>query len=89
MLTILKSALLLLSLLTAGCVVPKYNYFPARTEISEPPLGVIHVAQVGDNMLRQGHYTEHEALYLFTDASLGWAYTAKQGYYLLKSCVNS
>jgi hypothetical protein len=78
------SELLLLSLFATGCVVPRYNYFPMRTEISEPPLGKVHVAQVGDNMLRQGHYTEHEALYLFTDASLGWAYTAKQGYYLKK-----
>jgi len=85
MLTIVQlTALFLFLSVTAGCAVPKYNYFPARTEISEPPLGIVNVAQVGDNMLRQGHYTEHEALFLFTDASFGWAYTARQGYYLKK-----
>jgi len=76
--------LLLLLLLTAGCVVPKYNYFPMRTEISEPPLGTIQIAQVGDNMLRQGHYIEHDALYLFSDTSITWAYTLRQGYYIKK-----
>jgi hypothetical protein len=55
-----------------------------RTEISEPTLGTVQTAQIGDNMLRQGHYMEHDALYLFTDASIGWAYTARQGYYLKK-----
>jgi hypothetical protein len=85
MLTIVKSmALFFLLSVTAGCVVPRYNYFPTKTEISEPPLGSIHVAQVGDNMLRQGHYTEYEALFLHTDTSFGWAYTARQGYYLKK-----
>jgi len=79
-----KLALFLLSAFTVGCVVPKYNYFPMKTEISEPPLGTIQTAQVGDNMLRQGHYMEHDALYLFTDASVNWAYTARQGYYLKK-----
>ena len=84
MLTIVKSTALFLLYFTAGCVVPKYNYFPVRTEISEPPLGIVHVAQVGDNMLRQGRYMEHDALYLLSDVSFGWAYTARQGYYLKK-----
>jgi hypothetical protein len=73
---------LLISSFLVGCAVPKYNYLPIRIEISEPPLGSTNIVHVGDNMLRQGNYTEHEAIFLNTTAVISWAYTATRGYYL-------
>ena len=80
-----KNLLVLLpSLLLSGCVVPKYNYYPETTRISEPPLNTVVTAYVGDNMLRQGQYTEHDAIYLRRDVKMGilGEVTATRGYYL-------
>jgi hypothetical protein len=76
--------LLLISSFLFGCAVPKYNYLPTRIEISKPPLGSTNIVHVGDDMLRQGNYTEHEAIFLNTNAVISWAYTATRGYYLKK-----
>jgi hypothetical protein len=77
-------AVALICRFAVGCAIPRYNYMPLRTDISEPPLGIISIAQVGDNMIRQGHYTEHDVIFLSADVSIGWAYSAKQGYYFKK-----
>ena len=66
----------------SACASPKYNYTPATFEISEPPVNSVNVSQVGDEMLRQGKYKEHEALYVRSETSAGWAYTLYPGYYL-------
>jgi len=72
----------------SGCVSVKYNYQPQRTEISEPPLNAVVTAYVGDAVLRQGEYTEHDAIYLREDTkvfSVGvGSYTFTRGYYLKK-----
>lgn len=69
-----------------GCAATKYNcdYRPMIMQISEPPLSTIITVQVGDTMLRQGKYSEHDALYLKQDISFGrgGVYKFTRGYYL-------
>lgn len=79
-----KLTILVLTLLILlnGCATPKFNYSPQVIALSEPPIGVTSNVSVGDVMLRQGKYTEHDALYLSKNASIGWAYTLMPGFYL-------
>jgi len=65
-----------------GCTSPKYNYSANVTSISEPPLGTTQISNVGDVLLRQGKYKEHEAIYLPTKGDISWAYDLFPGYYL-------
>ena len=74
--------LLTVFLFLGGCVSPKYNYSPQMTEISEPPLNTVVSVNIGDNMLRQGKYAEHDAMYLKQDIKAGYSFT--RGYYLKK-----
>ena len=77
--------LVVLLLLVTSCTAPKYNYYPERTEISEPPLNSITTVYVGDNMLRQGKYSEHDAIYIRKEIKVGMGcYTFTRGYYLKK-----
>ena len=81
----IRAALILLNfLLIAGCATPEYNYAPQSFEISEPPLGSINVAYVGDNMLRQGTYEEHDAIRLDEEVKVGiiGTYRFTPGHYL-------
>jgi hypothetical protein len=71
---------LLIGMLT-GCAAPRANYAPTSQEISEPPLNSINTISVGDIMLRQGEYTEHEAIVVSQKISAG-GYTIQPGYYL-------
>jgi len=72
------SAVVLLS----GCATPVVNYQPVTTNVSEPPLNSVTVKQVGDEMLRQGKYREHDALHVQTPLKPAWAYTVHPGYFL-------
>ena len=57
----LKAVILgLLASIVNACAIPRYNYIPIRTDISEPPLDSVNVAYVGDSLLRQGNYTENK-----------------------------
>ncbi len=78
-----KWMLTFLMILFCGCVSPKYNYFPQAKEISEPPIGSTNTAYVGDSMLRQGKYIEHDAIFLDADIKVGilGEYTFTRGYY--------
>jgi len=67
--------------LLSGCAVPKANYAPASVSVSEPQIGVVSSVSVGDNMLRQGVYTEHEAIFVPQQINAG-AYTIFPGHYL-------
>jgi len=84
--TIVWPALLLSMLVigVSGCVSVRGNYRPETAEISEPPLGVIAIANVGDVLVRQGRLVLHDAIYLRQDADVGTfgAYTLRRGYYL-------
>src|SRR5262249_54460402 len=68
----------------SGCVTVLGNYRPDTTEISEPPLGVVATANVGDSLVRQGRLALHDAIFLRQDADVGTfgAYTLRRGYYL-------
>ncbi len=66
----------------AGCASPKYNYSPNSIAISEPPIGSVTMSRIGDTMLRQGKYREHDALNLRAIREISWAYTLHPGYYL-------
>jgi hypothetical protein len=74
-------AVIAVCLLTA-CATPKYNYMPEAISISEPPIGVERTSTVGDVMVRQGKYKEHDAIYLSVETKPVWAYTLFPGYYL-------
>lgn len=71
-----------LAMTLAGCAAPKYNYRAQSTQIKEPAVGEVVTRQVGDPMLRQGSYREHESIYVATRAEVSWAYTLEPGYYL-------
>jgi hypothetical protein len=73
--------LVTLSFLT-GCASVSVNYAPETISISEPPLGVITEKRVGDEMVRQGRFREHEALLVSTVIKPRWAYTVHPGYFL-------
>lgn len=71
-----------LAVVLAGCAAPKYNYAPESIAISEPAIGSITVARIGETMLRQGKYQEHDAFRLVQQQEVGWAYTLHPGIYL-------
>lgn len=79
-----KIVLMLLVMALGGCATADFNYKPQTMNVSEPPLGAINIAYVGDTMLRQGKYSENDAIYLPTTVSVGWAYDLLPGYYLKK-----
>lgn len=66
-----------------GCASPTYNYTALATDISEPPIGQTVRVNVGENMLIQGRFIEHDAIYVTTPGSLGIlsSYTVSQGYF--------
>lgn len=72
---------LLLAFLVAGCATPVSNYSPTSQAISEPPLNSVNTISVGDIMLRQGEYTEHEAIFV-PQAISASLYTIQPGHYL-------
>ncbi len=65
-----------------GCATPKSNYQPVTINISEPPINSVNVSQVGDEMLKQGKYREHDALRVDSPLKPHWAYTVHPGYFL-------
>jgi len=69
-------------LTVTGCASPQFNYSAQVTAISEPPLNTTQMSHVGDILLRQGKYTEHDAIYIPVKADIGLAYTLLAGYYL-------
>ena len=77
----LTTAFVIVSALT-GCASPKYNYSATEMSISEPPLGSINTSHIGDIMLRQGKYREHDSIYVTEKIDVMWAYTLLPGHYL-------
>ncbi|UIP29001.1 hypothetical protein [Photobacterium sp. TLY01] len=76
--------ILLIAGVIGGCASPDYNYRAETTEISEPPIGSVNIAYVGDILLKQGKYAEHDAIYLHEMVSIGWSYDLLPGYYIKK-----
>src|SRR5262245_33914811 len=73
-----------LACLLAGCATPQYNYAPSAREVSAPPLDTVTVANIGDEMLRQGKFTERDAIKLDRTIKIGVLgyYTLTPGYYV-------
>lgn len=69
----------------SGCASVKYNYVAEAVEISEPPIGEVVTAYVGDNLLRQGRFRLHEAVILLEEVRVGGlgTYTLSPGEYLM------
>jgi hypothetical protein len=65
-----------------GCASPRFNYTPNAIAISEPPLNTVQTRHVGDDLVKQGKYKEHDAIFLPTQADVNWAYSLLPGYYL-------
>jgi hypothetical protein len=81
----LPEALLFISAaLLCGCATPKYNYQPEAKDVSTPPLNTVSVANVGDEMLKQGKFVEREAIQIDRNIKIGifGYYTLLPGYYI-------
>lgn len=74
--------LVMMASVSGGCVSPQYNYAPRSVDVSEPPVGSVSTARIGDTMLRQGKYREHDAIFIRAAKNVTWAYTLHPGYYL-------
>lgn len=74
----------LISLVITACATPDFNYLPRSIEISKPPIGSVQVAYVGDMLLQQGKYIEHDSIYLPEKIEVSWGYDLLPGYYLKK-----
>lgn len=70
--------------LCAGCASPKYNYQAEATAVSDPPLNKEVLAQVGEEMVRQGTFYEREAIRLSAPKKFGMFgyYTMSAGHYV-------
>lgn len=65
-----------------GCTSVKNNYMPEYVNISEPPLGSVNVKGVGDELLKQGKYREHDAIKVSYPTYIGYWQTVYPGYFL-------
>ncbi len=72
-----------LALLLTACATPDFNYVPQSTQVSEPPLGSVNTAYIGDVLLRQGIYAEHDAVFIKEKIGL-YSYSLQPGYYVKK-----
>lgn len=68
-------------IILSGCAAPRANYTPISQAISEPPLNSINTISIGDIMVRQGEYTEHDAIFVSSPISAG-PYTIQPGNYI-------
>jgi hypothetical protein len=68
----------------SGCATPQYNYQPEAKDFSSPPLNTVSVANVGDEMLKQGKFVERDAIFLARSMGVGLMspYTLLPGYYV-------
>jgi hypothetical protein len=58
-----------------GCATPQNNYKPAAMEISTPAINKESVAQIGEEMLKQGKYYEGEGIRLAEEIKFGGMFT--------------
>jgi len=65
-----------------GCTSVKNNYMPEYVNISEPSLGSVNVKGIGDELLKQGKYREHDAIKVLYPTKIGWWQTVHPGYFL-------
>lgn len=77
-------AFLILSILISGCATPTFNYKPAVTQVSFPNIGAESTANVGDTLVSQGSFSEHDAIQVESNIDLGLfnSYTITKGIFL-------
>lgn len=78
-------ALLLATLaltILSGCVSPQINYRPTTKDISFPSLDTVVVAEIGDELVKQGTFTEQDAIHLASPVKISWAYVIEPGNYV-------
>lgn len=74
-------AMSLLGLAMVGCSTMPTNYTPTTKQISEPAIGSINTAYIGDKLLVQGTSAERLALYIPHTQKLGLGWSVHQGHY--------
>ena len=67
------------------------RYEPKRIDLNVPRVDSVHIAQVGDNLLLQGNFSEHDAIYVPSEIGVGTfselgagifsSYTIRPGFY--------
>ena len=78
---LLPSAVALLCFSLVGCVTPKNNYRPESKSISFPDLNKVITVNIGDEMVKQGTYTEIDGIHLEKPVKVSWAYSLAAGDY--------
>lgn len=68
----------------AGCNSIPTNYSSSIKQISEPTIGSVQVANLGDKLLIQGTSVEREAFYFENSQKIGFGFTVHKGYYAKK-----
>lgn len=73
----------ILSMVIVGCATtsPTATYTPTVKQISEPAIGSVNVANLGDKLLVQGNMSERQALYFATTQKTGFGFTVHSGYF--------
>jgi len=65
-----------------GCASPKFNYMPESKAFSEPAIGSIATASVGDKMLSQGLSIKQDAIEVKNDFNISMGQIVGNGIYL-------
>ena len=63
----------------SGCVVTEYNYTPDSYKISEPKLGSVNRATVGQTLVREGDISELSAIKVLNPIQIDLAYKVIPG----------
>lgn len=66
----------------AGCAAPKFNYSPETKAFSEPDIGSIATANMGDKMLSQGISVRQDVIEVRDTFPLGFSYVIGSGIYV-------
>lgn len=69
----------ILVVMITGCTSPKFNYLPKTESFSEPPVGSVNTAYVGDSLIRQGVTQTVDGLKVTAPARVSWGYTVTPG----------
>lgn len=76
---LLLASIVVLSLV--GCTTTGTTYTPTQKQLSEPPIGSVNTASLGDKLLMQGVVVERQALYFPTNQKFALGSTIGSGYY--------
>ena len=75
-------AIATLAALLVGCAAPKFNYSPETQAFSEPAIGSVAVANVGDKMLSQGVSVRQDVIETRDTFSIGSGHIVGNGIYV-------